>query len=237
MTRSRISLLPDPTPASLDILNGPLSSLQPELRKVVAPVLNSQAESGACIDTASKAIFVGARKAKGLGGFDIVLFPRCSIEQVRSYSESVQIALPEICIEYLLQFNGGRFFQLTLFGLDDRVVFPYPSGSKPRWHPSDLTSKRTILKRLSALSHGKEGHFVFAERNSAPEELLSYALEYPTFTKIIAISRNNEVVARWDSFISFFTSELKAAVAFDAEWCAGMSQIIAATKRKTKNVG
>jgi len=224
-------------PVSADLLWRTLDSIQPEVKEVLAPFLIAQAAAGVCSDSESGALFVGSRESKGLGGFDFIVFPSCSEELIKSYCGSLNVSLPRTCLEYLSQFNGGNFFGLYLYGLDERVAFPSSSNNVSLWRPHDLCAERLILKRMSRLSHGRDGHFTFASRPSAPEEVLSYALEYPTFAKVIAISRKGQVVASWDTFIEFLASELKAAAAFDPEWCAGMSAIIASIPPGKRRAG
>lgn len=237
MTRSSPSLSPNPSPVSVSVLMECLASAQPKVREVLEPILLAQASAGISAESESRAVFVGSRKHKGLGGFDSIIYPPCSNDFVSSYCENLGVHLPQTCLEYLGQFNGGKFFELHLYGLDERVARPNHSHNQNVWRPRDLFSERLIRKRLSSLSHGNDGHFTFASRPSAPEEVLSYAIEYPMFTKIVAISRSGEVVASWETFTEFLASELQAAAKFDLEWCAGMAEIIASTSMGKRNAG
>jgi len=228
---------PEPLRATFDALAPILSALRPPIRDVLGPLISDAASRGVFHDQRSGAAFAGASTDRGWGGFEVTLFPPLPAGRSAAYRKAMNMNIPVECERYLGQFNGATIFGLTLYGMDERVAFPGADPNDVGWFPRDITAERRIRQRQSRLSHGKDGHFEFAARLADPETRLSYWLEYPGFSRILAVLSTGQIVSSWDSVAAFLSDELKAAIVFYPEWRAGMATIVATNSAQRNHGG
>ncbi|MFC3148884.1 SMI1/KNR4 family protein [Piscinibacterium candidicorallinum] len=198
-----------------------LANMPEPWRSVLAPYTQVAAARGAAVDPESHALLLGPRPKLGRYAHDICMFPPATPSELAQYEESLVVSLPMSVKAYLLAFNGGMFFQFSVWGADHFYAqHPWPAKERPRWHCADIGTDLVIRRRRSSNAVPMLG-----ARNVTLNEVHHY---FPLERGVVALDSHGKQVDSWPDMENWLKSELSAAAAFTEEWSNAMAELLKA---------